>query len=109
MEQFIIFASGTGFGLLVAFFSGFFKKAGELFFIFLSNKISPPEPEPIEVVKTFEPDSKHIDRCSWVGEEKLFLFVGKGYVYYKYDQTGAKCFRFSSSARNHKEFLMFKP
>jgi hypothetical protein len=109
MEHLIIFASGTGFGLLVAFFTGFFKKAGEHFFIFLNNKIYPPEPEPIEVEKTFQPDSEHIERCSWVGEEKLTFFLNSGYAYYKCDRTGAKFFRFSSIARNHKEFLMCTP
>jgi hypothetical protein len=106
MEHLSIFTLGTGFGLLVAFLTGFSKQAGADFYAFLKSKIFPPELEPIEVARSFEPDSSG---CSWVGEDKLTSCVAQGYSYYKHGESNAKCYRYSSSARNHKEFLMHRP
>jgi len=106
MEHLTSFTLGTGFGLLIAFLTGFFTKAGEHGCNYLIAKIFPQAPAPAEVDSTFEPDMQYYGRCSWIGEDKLSTCLEKGYTYYKYGQAGGKCFRYSSSARNHKEFLM---
>jgi hypothetical protein len=103
------FSLGAAAGLFAAFFSGILRSAGADFYGLLKGKFFPPPPKSVEVDKAYEPDIQYFGSCAWVGEDKLVKYLDNGYTYYKYPKTGGSCFRYSSAARNHKEYLMHQP
>ena len=104
------FALGALLGAVAAFGTGFLKKAGEHAFGYLSNKISPKPPEPIQVDGKFVPIRFAPSECAWVNEAKLYDYEQKGYSYYPHPKKDTRCFRLASSDRSTvKEFLLVQP
>jgi hypothetical protein len=101
------FAWGALIGGVAAFATGFLKKAGEYSFGYFTNKISPKEPEPIQVAGSFVPTQFAPSDCAWINEVKLYEYEEKGYTYYPHPKNKARCFRITSDGMKPlKEFLL---
>ena len=104
------FAWGAAVGGVAAFGTGFLKKAGEQAFGFLSNKLNPKTPDPVQVDGKFVPTRYVPGACALVNEMKLYEFEEKGYTYYPHPSSDARCFRITSDGRNLlKEYLLVQP
>jgi hypothetical protein len=102
------FGWGVVTGGVIAFWAGFFKKAGEALFTAVSARFKPPEP--IQVDGKFIPNLFPPGSCAWVNELKLYEYEEQGYSYYPYGKRNARCFRLiSDGPKLLKEFLMVKP
>ncbi len=104
------FVWGVGLAAIAAFGTGFLKKAGEHVFTYLSNKISPKPPEPVQVDGKFVSSRYDTGTCAWVSESKLYEYEQKGYTFYPHPKEDAHCFRITSDGRHqYKEFLLVQP
>mgnify|MGYP001239210881 CR=1 FL=1 len=104
------FIWGAAIGLVGAFGTGFFKKAGESFFAFIANKIHPKPLEPIQVGGSFVAEIYSPGQCAWVSETSLYEYEQKGYTYYPHPKNKARCYRMYPDGRLLlKEFLMVQP
>ncbi|MBE7367673.1 hypothetical protein [Ramlibacter pallidus] len=104
------FLWGAAVGLFAAFFTGFFKKAGEHAYEAFRAKAFPPSPEPLEVDRRFAPAIFKTGGCSWVDEVRVAEFEDKGFTHYPHQSGAPKCFRTSyDGRRSFKEFLMVSP
>ena len=104
------FLWGAVAGIAAAFGTGFFKKAGEGFFAFLSNKIHPKPVEPIQVDGKFVATIYESGKCAWVSELQLYDFEARDYFYYPHPNKNARCYRLTpNGSQLLKEFLMVQP
>lgn len=104
------FLWGGAAGLLGAFLTGFFKKAGEHAYSAIHSRAFPQPPEPIEVDRRFEPTLFERGRCAWVSELDVPEFEDKGFIHYPHQSGAPKVYRHTSDGRRIlKEFLMAKP
>ena len=104
------FLWGAVVGVAAAFGTGFFKKAGEGYFAFLSNKFYPKPVEPIQVDGKFEATIYDPGKCAWVGELQLYDSESRDFFYYPHPSNNARCFRLSpNGSLLLKEFLMVQP
>lgn len=104
------FLWGVLVGGVVAFGTGFLKKAGEHVFSWLAAKVNPGPPEPVQVDGKFVPTRFAPALCAWVSEVKLYEHEEMGFFYYPHPKNNAKCFRITSDGKNPiKEFLLVKP
>jgi len=104
------FAWGALLGGVIAFATGFLKKAGEHAFSFVKNKISPEPPEPIQVDGYFRTILFPANELAWVKEALLYEYEQKGYRYYPHPHREAHCYRITSDGgQSYKEFLLVRP
>jgi hypothetical protein len=104
------FLWGAIVGLLAAFFTGFFTKAGEHAYTAVHSKLFPKPMEPIEVDRHFAPDLYKLGSCSWVSEIDVPEFEDKGFIHYPHQSGSPKCYRTTYNGHaNVSEFLMVQP
>ncbi len=106
----ISFLWGSVAGGLMIFSSGFLKKAGEHAFSYLTKRLNPLQPEPVQVDGQFTPSQFAPHQCSWVNAVGVYDYEAKGFIYYPHPKTGGKCFRvIADGSQPLKQFLVVQP
>ena len=106
----VSFIWGIVLALLGAFFTGFFKKAGEHGYEAVRARLLPPPKQPVEVDRHFEPTLFKPEACAWVRETRVQEFEEKRYTHYPHATGAPGCYRITSNGiSSFKEFLMVTP
>jgi hypothetical protein len=104
------FLSGVAVTGLVAFGSGFAKKAGEAAWDAVRSRIWPAPAGDIEVERDFDAVLFRPGDCAWVPELRVPEFEDRNFTHYPHRSGAPRCYRMTSDGRTmYKEFLMVSP
>ena len=98
-------------GALAILLRGFIGEVAKDLYSYMTRKISPPEPEPVEVDHKFGAKNYAPDDCRWVNKYKVEGKLGEGYSHYLDPTDGATRYRNANLSEGPPviEFYMLIP